>query len=101
VSSPTRIVAIRFRPLTDLTLRRSAHVPRRITFAVTGADRSGRRPHVGRRRGHLSMSAAAEPLEILAEVFGYPHFQGDQAEIVERLVAGGDAVVLMPTGGGK
>jgi len=47
------------------------------------------------------MSAAAEPLEILAEVFGYPHFQGDQAEIVERLVAGGDAVVLMPTGGGK
>src|SRR5262245_63484194 len=47
------------------------------------------------------MSATAEPLEILAEVFGYPHFQGDQEEIVQRLVAGGDAVVLMPTGGGK
>ena len=44
------------------------------------------------------MSAA---LEILHRVFGYPSFRGPQAEIIDRLTAGGDALVLMPTGGGK
>ncbi|WP_415079975.1 DNA helicase RecQ [Microbacterium sp.] len=43
----------------------------------------------------------ADPLDVLREVFGYDAFRGDQAEIVEHVVAGGDAVVLMPTGGGK
>ena len=41
------------------------------------------------------------PLECLSQVFGYPAFRGAQAEIVERVTAGGDAIVLMPTGGGK
>ncbi|MES2937306.1 MAG: DNA helicase RecQ [Pseudomonadota bacterium] len=41
------------------------------------------------------------PLSILSEVFGYEHFRGPQAEIIDHLVAGGDALVLMPTGGGK
>ena len=41
------------------------------------------------------------PLQILHEVFGYPAFRGAQAEIVEQVVGGGDALVLMPTGGGK
>ncbi|CAM2167433.1 ATP-dependent DNA helicase RecQ [Paraburkholderia sacchari] len=40
-------------------------------------------------------------LEILNEVFGYPAFRGQQAEIVEHVAAGGDCLVLMPTGGGK
>jgi ATP-dependent DNA helicase RecQ len=40
-------------------------------------------------------------LEILQETFGYPAFRGPQAEIVEHVAAGGDALVLMPTGGGK
>ncbi|WP_028229630.1 DNA helicase RecQ [Paraburkholderia ferrariae] len=40
-------------------------------------------------------------LEILNEVFGYPAFRGQQAEIVEHVAAGGDSLVLMPTGGGK
>jgi ATP-dependent DNA helicase RecQ len=40
-------------------------------------------------------------LDILRRVFGYPAFRGDQAEIVDHLVGGGDALVLMPTGGGK
>ena len=44
------------------------------------------------------MSAA---LTLLREVFGYPAFRGRQAEIVEHVAAGGDALVLMPTGGGK
>jgi ATP-dependent DNA helicase RecQ len=44
---------------------------------------------------------APEPLEVLRRVFGYNAFRGDQAEIIETVVAGGDALVLMPTGGGK
>ena len=43
----------------------------------------------------------AAPTQILAEVFGYSSFRGDQQRIVEHVTAGGDAVVLMPTGGGK
>lgn len=38
---------------------------------------------------------------ILSRVFGYPSFRGPQQEIIEHTVAGGDALVLMPTGGGK
>ena len=38
---------------------------------------------------------------MLREVFGFPGFRGEQAAIVAHLVAGGDALVLMPTGGGK
>jgi len=40
-------------------------------------------------------------LEALHTVFGYDGFRGDQAAIVEQVIGGGDAVVLMPTGGGK
>ncbi len=52
------------------------------------------------------MTAAAAtlstaPQAILQQVFGYASFRGAQAEIVDHVVAGGDALVLMPTGGGK
>jgi ATP-dependent DNA helicase RecQ len=40
-------------------------------------------------------------LEALRQVFGYRSFRGQQAAIIDQLVTGGDAVVLMPTGGGK
>ncbi len=40
-------------------------------------------------------------LDILRRVFGYDSFRGPQQEIIEHLIAGGDALVLMPTGGGK
>ena len=43
----------------------------------------------------------SESLAILRRVFGYPSFRGPQNEIIDHLVAGGDALVLMPTGGGK
>jgi ATP-dependent DNA helicase RecQ len=42
-----------------------------------------------------------DALEILHRVWGYDAFRGEQAAIVEQVVAGGDALVLMPTGGGK
>ena len=48
--------------------------------------------------------AATEPpdaLQVLREVFGYTRFRGEQAEVVAHVAAGGDALVLMPTGGGK
>jgi ATP-dependent DNA helicase RecQ len=40
-------------------------------------------------------------LDVLRRVFGYADFRGEQAAIIEHVVAGGDALVLMPTGGGK
>lgn len=42
-----------------------------------------------------------DPKNILSEVFGYGEFRGEQEAIIEHVIAGGDAVVLMPTGGGK
>ncbi len=43
----------------------------------------------------------ASPLEALRRVFGFPAFRGLQEAAVEHVTAGGDALVLMPTGGGK
>ncbi|MBT2397679.1 DNA helicase RecQ [Streptomyces sp. ISL-100] len=43
----------------------------------------------------------SDALETLHRVFGYDAFRGEQAAVIEHVVAGGDAVVLMPTGGGK
>jgi ATP-dependent DNA helicase RecQ len=42
-----------------------------------------------------------DPIDTLRRVFGYPSFRGPQAEIIDHLTGGGDALVLMPTGGGK
>ena len=44
---------------------------------------------------------SATPLDILQSVFGYASFRGPQQAIVEHVAGGGDALVLMPTGGGK
>jgi ATP-dependent DNA helicase RecQ len=43
----------------------------------------------------------ARALTLLHEVFGHRAFRGQQGQIVEHVAAGGDALVLMPTGGGK
>ncbi|NHC06153.1 DNA helicase RecQ [Azonexus fungiphilus] len=47
------------------------------------------------------MSTVSTALDILRDVFGYPAFRGAQAEIIGHVAGGGDALVLMPTGGGK
>ncbi|MDR0776488.1 MAG: DNA helicase RecQ [Azonexus sp.] len=47
------------------------------------------------------MSIATGALDVLRNVFGYPAFRGDQAEVIGHVSGGGDALVLMPTGGGK
>ncbi len=47
------------------------------------------------------MEHGSAPAEVLRRVFGFSEFRGQQAAAVEQVVAGGDALVLMPTGGGK
>jgi len=49
----------------------------------------------------MNNEIGARALHLLATVFGYPAFRGQQADIVEHVASGGDALVLMPTGGGK
>ncbi|PPF89220.1 DNA helicase RecQ [Subtercola sp. Z020] len=54
-------------------------------------------PPVIRARPALGEDARA----VLKRVFGYDDFRGDQAAVIDQVAGGGDAVVLMPTGGGK
>ena len=49
----------------------------------------------------LAQDAQPGSTAILQRVFGYDEFRGPQQEIIDHVVAGGDALVLMPTGGGK
>src|SRR5690349_6364577 len=48
---------------------------------------------------HLSEEPSQAALDVLRRVFGFASFRGQQQAIVEHVVAGGDAIVLMPTGG--
>ncbi len=49
----------------------------------------------------MNSPADARALQLLNSVFGHPAFRGAQADIVQHVAGGGDALVLMPTGGGK
>ena len=65
-----------------------------------------RQPHLS-PSDHVSPFARATParfpraLDALQTVFGYDSFRGDQSAIIDQVIGGGDAIVLMPTGGGK
>ena len=56
-----------------------------------------------RTRGHAPAASAdmGQARHVLEEIFGYKSFRLEQARIVETVITGGDALVLMPTGGGK
>ncbi len=49
----------------------------------------------------IDTETETEALRVLRKVFGYESFRGPQQEVVDHVIAGGDALVLMPTGGGK
>jgi ATP-dependent DNA helicase RecQ len=61
------------------------------------AEPAAAAPHLTQGTDHTGR----DPREVLHEVYGYDAFRGDQGDIVAHVVAGGDALVLMPTGGGK
>lgn len=50
---------------------------------------------------HLHGPVQSNPLQILQKNYGYKHFRGQQAEIIDHVIAGGNTFVLMPTGSGK
>ncbi len=52
-------------------------------------------------RQSLPAETEGDPGAVLRRVFGFPGFRGLQAASVAQVIAGGDALVLMPTGGGK
>ena len=81
-----------FRPRASVT---GATYTGAVTSAAIDGAGPGRRPP-GTPRENLGGAAG-----ILRRVFGYDSFRGPQLEIIEHLVGGGDALVLMPTGGGK
>src|SRR5437868_11849886 len=77
------------------------HAPAAHSPTRAGAHRafSSSSPHPRSRIPHPAVMSPA--LTILKDVFGYHAFRGRQAEIIEHVAAGGDCLVLMPTGGGK
>src|SRR5215469_13968603 len=48
-----------------------------------------------------SLVDSSAPQAVLKRVFGYDAFRGHQAAVIDHVIAGGDALVLMPTGSGK
>ncbi|MGV9834246.1 DNA helicase RecQ [Nocardia niigatensis] len=58
-------------------------------------------PEVETVVGNLDDAGSDPAHQVLRKTFGYDSFRGPQREIVEQVISGGDALVLMPTGGGK
>ena len=68
--------------------------------AARGARRPSLRPRTATPAGRPAPSRGTAT-QVLHDVWGYPSFRGEQEAVVDTVVAGGDAVVLMPTGAGK
>ncbi len=71
-----------------------------VTAATSDAHPAGLPTH-DPSRAAAHETEGAQPVDVLRRVFGYDAFRGDQADVVDTLVRGDDALVLMPTGGGK
>jgi ATP-dependent DNA helicase RecQ len=97
-----------------LSTRRKFAVACRAVYRRPAIDAERAPPIDGAGRGSPAATIAPMPdtatappaateraLEILQHVFGYRSFRGAQRDIVEHVIGGGDALVLMPTGGGK
>ena len=76
-----------------------APAPDEVRAREPGTGRPGASPHPGKKAP--GPHVGSDPREVLAEVFGYDAFRGEQEDIIRQVIGGGDAVVLMPTGGGK
>jgi ATP-dependent DNA helicase RecQ len=50
---------------------------------------------------HVFQMNRGKALEVLQKIYGYGAFRGQQAEIIDHVISGKNAFVLMPTGGGK
>lgn len=49
----------------------------------------------------MAINLQQKPIDVLQTIFGYKSFRGQQADIIEHIINGKDALILMPTGGGK
>lgn len=79
--------------------RRAASATVRVAEVLSHAGEGG---PVGRTAAPAhDTTAGRSPAEVLSEVWGYDAFRGEQAAIIDTVVGGQDALVLMPTGGGK
>src|SRR5256885_5814547 len=90
-------------PRSSLDLARGRKM---AAVAASGPQRifCGKRPHPAPSRASRlcrKKSPLSAAHSVLQAVFGYEQFRGPQEAIVSHVVAGGDALVLMPTGGGK
>ena len=72
-------------------------LPSHVSYGLTAPAMSAAARRIARVGSALGDAAA----EVLHRVYGYDSFRGEQQEIIEHVCAGGDAVVLMPTGSGK
>src|SRR4051812_5277343 len=88
--------------------RRDVRSRRHVAAATIAAVAIVSPPRNRNKRVNRSVRLLASPIEmsasaltILQTVFGYPAFRGEQQAVIEHVAAGGDALVLMPTGGGK
>jgi ATP-dependent DNA helicase RecQ len=70
-----------------------------LEMPPSGAPASGRR--YNRAMPNQDTTSALQPLHVLQETFGYQAFRSPQEDIISTVLAGRDALVLMPTGGGK